>query len=86
MGWDSVKESLQEYLALLCLIVLAVETLKASVFLSVVAQSLIYGSVAKARALCYLMLCRARRLQKMHRNSAASAPPEKENGGYQDGQ
>ena len=56
------------------MVVLLVEALKVSIFLSVIAQSLAQGSVAEARALIYLMLCRARRLQQMHQQTAASAP------------
>ena len=73
-GWETFMETLQQYSALLCVIVLLLEALKMSVFISVIAQSLVQGSIAEARALVYLMFCRAQRLQRLHRQTAASAP------------
>ena len=73
-GWTAFMDKLQQYTAVLCVIVLCVEVLKMSVFISMIAQSLVQGSMAEARALVYLMFCRARRLQRLHWRSTASAP------------
>jgi len=47
-GWEAFMDKLQQYTAILCVIVLCLEVLKMSVFISMIAQSLVQGSIAEA--------------------------------------